>query len=323
MTYDVITLGETMLRLTPPQFQRIEQAHQFEIHVGGSESNVVSGLSRLGLRTAWLSRLTANPVGRLITSQIQAHGVDVSHVVWTNEDRVGLYFLEEGKAPRGSQVIYDRADSAVSQMTPDELPAGLFQPGAARLLHLSGITPALGPNAAATTLHAAQQAKAAGWQFCFDINYRARLWSPQEAVEGCEPLAALADILILPLRDAVSLYGTPNNAEAALAHLRERYPNPLIVLTLSAAGSACLAPEGTFTQQASFPAEPIGRLGGGDAFVAGFLYATLSGYGLDDRLRWGNAAAAHKYSTPGDLPFYTRDELAALVASGEAKGLNR
>jgi 2-dehydro-3-deoxygluconokinase len=211
MSYDVVTLGETMLRLTPPQFQRIEQAHQLEMHVGGSESNVVAGLSRLGLRTAWLSRLTANPVGRLIARQLQAQGVDVSHVVWTDEDRVGLYFLEEGKAPRGSQVIYDRADSAISQMRPDELPESLFQPGAARLLHLSGITPALGPNAAATTLHAAQLAKAAGWQFCFDINYRARLWSAEQAVQGCDPLAALADILILPLRDAVNLYGTPND----------------------------------------------------------------------------------------------------------------
>ncbi len=139
--YDVVTLGETMLRLTPPGLKRLEQAMSFEIEVGGTESNMAIGLARLGLKVLWLSRLTDNPLGRLIARTIASHGVDTSRVVWTADDRIGLYFLEEGRAPRGSKVTYDRRHSAISQMRPAELPVELFHADGARLLHLTGITP--------------------------------------------------------------------------------------------------------------------------------------------------------------------------------------
>src|SRR5512144_599786 len=106
-TYDVVTLGETMLRFTPPDFKRLEQTSSFNAEVGGSESNLAIGLARLGLKVLWLSRLTDNPLGRLIEGTIARQGVDTSRVIWTEADRVGLYFLEEGKAPRQSKVIYD------------------------------------------------------------------------------------------------------------------------------------------------------------------------------------------------------------------------
>src|SRR5690606_7918776 len=109
--YDVITLGETMLRLTPPAPLRIEQTTSFNVYVGGAESNTAVGLSRLGFKTAWLSRLTDNPLGRLIAGTIARYGVDTSHVVWTSKDRVGVYYVEEGQSPRASQVYYDRAGS--------------------------------------------------------------------------------------------------------------------------------------------------------------------------------------------------------------------
>ncbi len=133
MIYDVITLGETMLRLSPPEPLRIEQASHYEMHVGGSESNVAVGLARLGLRVAWLSRLTDNALGHTIENAIRAYGVDTSHIVWTNEDRVGLYFYEPGGAPRSGKVIYDRAGSAASRIQPTDLPAQLLAPDRARL----------------------------------------------------------------------------------------------------------------------------------------------------------------------------------------------
>lgn len=259
MSYDVVTLGETMLRLTPPQFQRLEQAANFDVHVGGSESNVAVGLQRLGLNVAWLSRLTANPAGYLIRNHLRAHGVDVSHVVWTDEDRVGLYFLEEGKAPRGSQVVYDRAHSAMSRIQPSDLPESLFQPGQARLLHLSGITSALSESAAATNLHAAALAQAAGWTISFDLNYRARLWEPEQAVQACEPPAQMADVLLMPLRDAVLLYGAPEEGQQALAHLRARFPRAVLVLTAGVQGSVGLSAEDAFVQQPVIAAEAVGR----------------------------------------------------------------
>lgn len=321
--YDVITLGETMLRLTPPNLLRLEQTKSFDLEVGGSESNLSVGLARLGMDVSWISRLNSNGLGRIITNELRGYGVDVSHVVWTEDDRVGVYFLEEGRAPRGSQVIYDRADSAMSRMSPDDLPRDLFQPDNARMLHLSGITLAIGASALKTGYQAAEWAKAAGWQVSFDVNYRAKLWSAQESVAGCDAMAKLADILIMPLRDAQHLYGAPEKPEDALSYLREKYTNPNIVLTNGGEGSLALSSSGEFHTQEAFKAEAVGRVGGGDAFVSGFLFGYLTYDSLADGLLWGNAAAALKYSMVGDIPLFTYDEVAQLVQSGEGGSLRR
>jgi 2-dehydro-3-deoxygluconokinase len=312
LSYDIITMGETMLRFTPPALQRIEQAIQFEAHIGGSESNVAVGLARLGMKVAWLSRLTKNALGQIIANGIRAQGVDTSQIVWTDEDRIGLYFYETGTAPRGGQVIYDRAGSAMSNMKPEDLPQTLFQSGQAKLLHLSGITLAIGKQAAATSLYAAKLAKEAGFLLSFDINYRALLSSPETAVEACHPLASLADILFLPLRDAVSLYGSPNESHAALESMKARYPQAKIVLTLGADGAIC-DDAGKILHQAAFPASEQGRLGRGDAFVAGFLYASLSYPTSAEALAWGAAAAAYKSSITGDFSLLVKEDLEKLL----------
>src|SRR4051812_14873032 len=119
--FDVVTLGETMLRLTPPLMKRLEQATTLDIAIGGSEYNTSVGLARLGLKVSWISRLTSNGLGSLIANTLRGYGVDTSFVSWTDQDRIGLYFLEEGLAPRGSTVVYDRANSALSRMQPDDL----------------------------------------------------------------------------------------------------------------------------------------------------------------------------------------------------------
>lgn len=319
--YDVVTLGETMLRFTPPATQRLEQAQSFEVHVGGSESNLAVGLARLGLRVCWLSRLTDNPPGRMIANAIRAQGVDTSQVVWTDSDRVGLYFLEEGQLPRGSQVIYDRKNSAMSRIQPEHLPAHLFQAGNARLLHLTGITLALGSDAYATARRALELAKAAGWLVSFDVNYRGKLWSPDEARRGCKPFMEVADIIFLPHRDACMMCDLPSFVpyETALSELHALYPQAIIVMTLGEQGAAALAADGQTYWQPIFPAEAVCRLGRGDAFVAGFLYPFLENRPEDDRilsaLRCGTAMAALKYSIEGDMPIVTRPEVEALVNS--------
>ncbi|MBI1876855.1 MAG: sugar kinase [Chloroflexi bacterium] len=320
--YDVVTLGETMLRFTPPDLKRIEQTTTFDLEVGGSESNLAIGLARLGLKVLWLSRLTDNPLGRLIERTIARHGVDTSQVIWTKEDRVGLYFLEEGKTPRHSQVIYDRKNSAISQMRASELPVNLFLPNKARLLHLSGITPALSPNLAVATERALNLAKEAGWRVSFDLNYRHQLWSPAAAREGCEPFIQAADILLAPLRDVCMLYdlSPKSTPEQALSLLRDRYPQATIVLTLGKQGVIGGEVGGAIIHQPAFPTEVVDRLGGGDAFAAGFLYAYLTGEAATDRLAqallWGAATAALKYTIPGDIPWISRAEVESLLKQG-------
>jgi 2-dehydro-3-deoxygluconokinase len=318
--YDVVTLGETMLRLTPPGLQRLEQAARFEIEVGGTESNVAIGLARLGLHVLWLSRLTTNPLGRLIARTIAGHGVDTSRVVWTAGDRVGLLFFEEGKAPRGSRVLYDRQQSAISQMRPEELPVDVFHPDGARLLHLTGITVALGPHAAATAQHALRLARAAGWLVSFDVNYRQQLWEPAAALDGCDPFARAADIVFVPRGDACLLYDLDPalRPEHILETLAERYPQAIIVVTLGQDGAICYEPPGEILRQPVYPAEEVGRLGGGDAFAAGFLYAFLTATAdrLTQALRWGAALAALKYTILGDAPLVERQEIERLLAQG-------
>jgi len=317
--YDVITLGETMLRFTPPNLKRIEQTTTFDIEVGGSESNLAIGLARLGLKVLWLSRLTNNPLGRLIERTIAGHGVDTSRIIWTENDRVGLYFLEEGKAPRGSQVIYDRKQSAISQMRASELPIDLFHSDCARVLHLSGITPALSPNLAITARRALQLAKEAGWKVSFDLNYRGQLWTPAAALEGCTPFIQATNILLAPLDDVRLIYNLdPESAsEQALNVLRQHAPQAIIVLTLGENGAIGVEPQGQILQQPAFPAEEVGRLGGGDAFAAGFLYGYLTTTEREQRLalalRWGAATAAFKYSIPGDIPMIDRAEIERLI----------
>lgn len=327
--YDVVTLGETMLRLTPPDLKRLEQTTSLDIEIGGSESNTAVGLARLGLRVAWLSRLTNNPLGRLIERTIAGHGVDTGLVAWAEDDRVGLYFYEEGKAPRGSKVYYDRANSAFSSITSADLPPGLFQAGQARLLHLTGITPALGPKVAETAQVALQRAKGAGWKFSLDLNFRSRLWTPAQAYEGCQPFAQAADLLLTPIGDARLIYNLPAEAspEQILDELAHRYPQATIVLTLGKEGALGREPGGETFRQGVFLAEEVGRLGGGDAFAAGLLYGYLtasaqSGW-LPNALKWGAAVAAFKYSIPGDMPFINRAEVEALVNSSGATGLVR
>lgn len=316
--YDVVTLGETLIRLTPPNFRLLEQTDLLTMHVAGSESNVAVGLARLGLSVCWLSRLTDNAIGHYTTSRIGGHGVDVSRVIWTTEDRVGLYFVEEGRLPRSSSVLYDRRHSAMSQMQPDDLPADLFVPGASRLLHLSGITPALSSRAAATFRHAFELAKAAGWQVSFDLNFRGKLWTEAEARACYEQYLPQSDIIITPMGDARRIFGWDGDAAAVLNKLHQRCPQAVAVLTLGADGAAACDPSGEHYHQPVFPAEQIDRIGGGDAFDAGFLYSVLRGDNTPTALRWGAAVAALKYTIPGDMPVVNHADVLRLVESGSS-----
>lgn len=318
MPYDIVTLGETMLRMTPPDHRRIEQASTFDLEVGGSESNLSVGLVRLGLNVAWLSRLPASPLGRLIANTLRGYGVDTRYVAWSEHDRLGLYFLEEGETPRGTSVIYDRRDSAMSRMTPADLPTALFAPGQADQLHLSGITVALSDSAAATAQAALEQAKAAGWRISFDTNYRAKLWSPAAARAGCAPFVNAADILLLPRRDAEIIYDLPETlcAEDAVRFMRNLAPQADIVMTLGSAGAIGLARDAeTPIFQPALPAAGPGRIGGGDAFAAGFFvgYRAHAENPMETGLRWGAAAAAVKFTIPGDIPVFERGEILALL----------
>src|SRR6516165_5880535 len=171
MSYDVVTFGEAMIRLSPANFRRLEQARSRDVQVGGAVLNTAVGLARLGRKTAWVSRLTDNPLGRLIANHAREAGVSTDHVVWTKDDRVGVYFLEFGAAPRASSVLYDRKGAAIAGVRPGMIPWSKVFAGA-RWFHVTGITPGLSSAAAEATRQALQAARTAGVQTSVDLNYR-------------------------------------------------------------------------------------------------------------------------------------------------------
>src|SRR4051794_35544070 len=205
MPFDVVTFGEAMVRLSPPQFRRLEQTRSLDLFVGGAELNTAVALSRLGRKTCWVSRLTRNPLGRLIANQARETGVDASHVVWTDSDRVGVYFLEFGAAPRASSVLYDRKDSAIAHIAPGMVDWKTVFAGA-RWFHVTGITPALSPSAADATAESLKAARAAGVRTSIDLNYRNKLWTPAEAGRRMTEFMPLCDVLITTEEDVDKVF---------------------------------------------------------------------------------------------------------------------
>jgi 2-dehydro-3-deoxygluconokinase len=313
---DVVTFGETMLRLSPPVGYSLENTPRLDLYVGGAESNMCIAFARMGGRAGWVSRLPDNGIGRRIAHEIGVHGVDVSRVIWAEGERAGLIFIDTAPPPRGNDILYDRARSAIAELQADELPWDYL--ASAQILFLTGITPALGAGCRAAWLRAAQDAKAQGRRVVVDVNYRAKLWSPEQARETLEAALPYCDALISAHRDLRTIFAMPEDAEAAAREFARRYRVPMVVLTLGEQGALCLDNigfDGKLRRAPAFPCEPLDRIGSGDAFVAGFLKGWLEG-DLDQALRLGNASAALKQTFRGDHSWATLREVMDLVNSG-------
>lgn len=306
---DVVTIGETLLRLTAPPGFALEQTEVLRLEVAGAESNVAIGLARLGISSGWISRLVDNPLGRRIVNKIREHGVDTSRVIWIPDGRVGLYYLELGQRPRPYQVIYDRAGSAFSQIHPDEVDWSYVRQ--ARLLHLTGITPALSPNCYQLVCRAIEEARAGGLIISFDLNYRSKLWSVEAARQVLQSFIPMVDILFCTTTEAISILQLNGEPEVMLRQASQRYPKLTIVLTLEE-GGALLWHQGRVHAQPGYPLDPIDRVGAGDALVAGFLFGFLQGDPLLG-LAYGVAYAALKHTFIGDICWYTQSDLDQII----------
>jgi len=307
--YDLLTLGETLLRLSPPAQQRFEQARLFEIGVGGSELNVGCLLARLGRRVAWVSRLPVGPLGRIVDSEARRHGVDTRWVRWIDNSRLGLMFYEPGPLPRSSRVIYDRKHSAASELGFEDAPwEALVQ--ASAWLHLSGITPALGASCRALVLHIAALAAAAKKPVSYDLNYRATLTNPEDARAALEGVAQYLRLLVLAERDAQHVLGFAQEGESLATAIAARYGVPLVALTRppNALPGTLLLERGAFRYAPSLEVEVIDRIGAGDSFVAGLIYGLLDGDG-ELAIRLGGFAAAMGLATPGDINYLGPEDI--------------
>jgi len=303
---DLVTFGEAMVRFSPPASQRLEQASSLAATVGGSELNVAVLAARLGLASRWVSRLPDNALGRMIEGRAREQGVD-ARVQWTADGRVGLYFVEIGGA-RVSSVLYDRAGSAISLVTPGSIDwASVF--AGARWYHVSGITPALSDGAAKVTAESLVAAKKAGLTVSYDLNYRSKLWSAKQARVVQEPLMEHVDVLIAGEDDARVIFG----AESAES-LAQRFGIDAVAITLrDNPCSATLAADGKVYSAPRFEVESVDPIGAGDAFTGGLIVSRLEHRGWDEALRIATATAALKRTIPGDFCLVTRSEVDQLL----------
>ena len=319
MPFEVITLGEAMIRLSPPNFLRLEQTHSLDLKVGGAELNTAVGLARLGHSAAWVSRLTNNPLGRLIANHAREAGVSTEHVVWTDDDRVGVYFLEFGAAPRASSVIYDRKGAAIANLKPGTVPWAKVFAGA-KWFHVTGITPGLSTAAAEVTKEALTAAKNAGLQTSIDLNYRVKLWSSEQAGKCMADLMALCDVLITTEEDIERVFGIKGkNYEEAAELTVKRFGLKIIAITLREnplvwknSWTAIAYQHGQILRTSTYEVEIVDRLGAGDSFAAGLIHGLLEG-DLQKALDFGVAASAIKHTIPGDFAWVTREEVETMV----------
>jgi 2-dehydro-3-deoxygluconokinase len=311
--YDFLTLGETLVRLSPPGVQRLDQARLFEVGIGGSELNVACLLARLGRRAAWVSRLPEGPLGRLVDGEARRHGVDMSHVKWV-EARQGLMFFEAGPPPRNARVIYDRKNSAASGMTLDDADWPGLVAASARV-HLSGITPALSTECKALVLAVAALAGQAGKPLSYDLNYRATLTTPREAEAVLAAIAPHLELIALAERDAQSVLGFAEAGERLAEAVAARYGVAMVALTRPPAaetGDIFLA-HGAIRYAPRYPVEIVDRIGAGDSFVGGLIHGLLDG-DPDRAIRLASYAGAIALATPGDINYFGLEDLAAFEA---------
>ncbi len=316
---DIVAFGEVMVRLAPPHFQRLEQARTLDVEVGGAELNTAAGLVRLGRSAAWVSRLPDNPLGRLVTNRVREIGVSDRIVQFADDGRCGVYFLEFGAAPRASSIVYDRKDSAISRVH-----RGLFDWPAifagAKWFHVSGITAALSTGAAEAVDEAMHAARDAGVKVCFDLNYRAKLWTRERAAQVLGLLLPLCDVLIASEADAEFLFGITGDDFTEVAEaLEEKFGVKTVAGTRREASlvwrnrfAAVGYSAGQTYESAWYEVEIVDRLGAGDALAAGLIHGLMDN-DLKKGLDYGAAMGALKHTIPGDLPWLTKDEVEAAI----------
>jgi 2-dehydro-3-deoxygluconokinase len=328
-----VSFGEAMVRLTPPGNERLERATSLNLTVGGAELNSAVTLACLDVPAAWVSRLPDAPLGRAIARGARAAGVDLSHLSWVpeSEGRAGVYYLEEASDPRPSAVHYDRAGSAFARMAPGTFDWPRILAGA-RALHISGITPALGPGPRAETMAAIRAANAAGAPVAFDLNYRSKLWSEPEARACFAEIVPLVDILFASRGAIETFFGIRGEHAAVLDAARRDLGLAVTVLSRKRGkvsrsvrlGSLAMGRDGVVVEGPWREVEVVDRLGGGDAFAGGFI----AGYTADPEdlaraLALASASQALKHTMPGDFLCATRAEIEAATAADEGGVLQR
>lgn len=336
----VVTFGEIMLRLSSPGRQKLIQASAFDVTFGGGEANVAVSLANYGFDSLFLSKIPTNDIGQAAVNHLRRFGVSDRFIV-RGGDRLGIYFLESGASQRPSKVIYDRAGSAVTTLTEDEVELSALFDGAG-WFHWTGITPAIGGNAPGMLRSTLEAARRAGVTISCDLNFRKKLWSTDEAQATMRPLMEFVDVCICNEEDAQLSLGIDapevdvesaeldrSRYETILHQLKEEFGFSAVAITLRESFSAsrngwsaimldgtdCAAPY----VSTRYEIELVDRVGGGDAFSAGLIAGLHLEQDTRKALEFAVAASCLKQTIPGDFNLCNVDDVQRLAA-GEASG---
>ncbi|MGN6711006.1 PfkB family carbohydrate kinase [Anaerocolumna jejuensis] len=333
----VVTFGELMLRLAPQGYTRFVQTDLFEATYGGGEANVAVSLANMGLDVSFVTKLPKHEVGQAAVNSLRRFGVDTTEIVRGGE-RVGIYYLEKGASQRPSRVIYDRADSAIARASIGEFNwDSIFQE--AGWFHFTGITPALSDNAAKLCLAACKAAREKGITVSFDLNYRKNLWSSEKAQEVITELTPYIDICIANEEDAEKVFGIKaENTDIAGGKLNHEgykqvaekmvrsYGFKMVATTLRESisandnkWSAMLYDGKDFYFSKKYDIHIVDRVGGGDSFGAGLIYAGMNRYSQQESIEFAVAASCLKHSIEGDYNHASLEEIRVLAA-GDGSG---
>ena len=346
--FDLLALGECMIRLGPPGHQRIELTPVFEAYAGGGEYNVAYALARYGMRTSWISRLVDNPLGHFIRNHAKASGMDLSEVIWVpydgsgRADRIGLNFTEVGIGVRASVTLYDRGNTAIAHMKSGDVDwKRIFSKRGVRWFHTGGIFTALSDSCAGVALESMKAAHESGAIVSYDLNFRSKLWSSEKAIEVTKRLVPYIDVLIGNEEDFQKVLGFEvEGTDESLKELPveeykkmvvkvvKAYPNVHAVGTtlrevvsgLINNWSAIMYYDGTFYESRKYKNLEIeDRVGGGDGFCSGFVYGLLHGMTPQECVELGAAHGAMLQTTRGDTSMVTMEETLHVLKGGSAR----
>lgn len=336
-TKKVVTFGEIMLRLAPDGYYRFVQADTFGATYGGGEANVSVSLANYGLPVSFVSKLPTHEIGQCAVNALRRYGVDTSHIV-RGGSRIGIYYLEKGASQRPSKVIYDRAGSAFAEAKLDDFNwKEIFKD--ASWFHFTGITPALGGDLPAICMEACKAAQELGVKVSCDLNYRNKLWSKEDAGRVMADLAKYIDVCIANEEDASDVFGihaentnvskgevNREGYKSVAYQLAQRFGFEKVAITLRESisandnrWSAMLYDQKDYFFSRTYDMHIVDRVGGGDSFGGGLIYATLKGFDSPKTIEFAVAASCLKHSIEGDLNQVSVDEVLKL-AGGDASG---
>lgn len=333
----VITFGELMVRLQPYNYERFVQADHLQFSFGGGEANVAVSLANYGIDAAYVTKLPAHAIGQSAVNSLRRYGVDTSLIV-RGGDRVGIYYNEKGASQRPSVCIYDRAHSAIQEAAPSDFDWDKIFDGA-DWFHFTGITPALGPNLVEICREACIAAKSRNIKISCDLNYRGKLWTREQAREAMTELCQYVDVCISNEEDAKDVFGIEAEAtditagelnkegyKSVARQLAEKFGFEKVAITLRESKSAfdndwsaMLYDGNEYCFSKLYHLHIVDRIGGGDSFGAGLIYALLSGKDSQAAVEFAVAASALKHAVEGDYNHATVAEVEKL-AGGDGSG---